>query len=387
MVLETVLDVEVDRAVLVVGIAVSLFLFTRLFEEEFQVTHVVGLILVGIIVGPGVLDVVEPEEIELLATVGLIYLMFLAGLEVDYDKFLQHRTRSVTFGLLSFLFRRRSAPALAITCWTSIPSRRCCSQPSFPHTLLAFEVARKKGILDDEAVVVSVSGIVVTDSLALVVLAIAVATTEGAVDAAFWLQFVVTLALFFAVLWVVVPPLSRWFLKKVNIDQDGYTKFLFLMMLMLTAAFLAEVAGIKDIIGAFIAGLLVGPYVSKSGTLMNRTEFVGPVCTLLSAPRETARRRAGPDGGGGRRDYRTGYSCAHARWQVPRRRSCPVVVQVFVGAAEYNVWTHHGASSRLTGDCHHRCGRRSVRPGTGHGSRSDDPRCCGTESAGRRYRR
>jgi len=276
MVFENLIDVEIERTIVVFGLPIVFFLAAKFADERYLGAEIIGLIFVGILAGPGVFDLLHPDEIELLATLGLVYLMFLAGLEINLDKFYTYLRESVSFGLLSFLF-----PQILGTIFgyyvldLSFLAASLLAAIFSSHTLLAYDVVKEQDIVSDEAITVALSGIIVTDSLALIILGVAVASVEGSPSVAFWAQFAATLVLFFVVLWAVIPRLGRWFLRNVYVDEDDYGQFLFLLAIMLVCAALAEVAGIKDIIGAFIAGLLLGQFVSKHGVLMNRTEFVG----------------------------------------------------------------------------------------------------------------
>jgi nucleotide-binding universal stress UspA family protein len=119
----------------------------------------------------------------------------------------------------------------------------------------------------------TIGGTILTDTLALLVLAVVIASQDGVLDAMFWTELGVGLALFFVGVWVAVPRLGQWFFR--THDEESYFEFLFVMAVLFLCAFLAELVGVEHIIGAFLAGLTLNRLIPETGPLMNRIEFVG----------------------------------------------------------------------------------------------------------------
>lgn len=265
----------VDEPVLIFALAMIVFLVAPLVLQRYKLPGIVGIILVGAAIGPNALGVLERDEtIVLLGEVGLIYLMFVAGLEIDIDQFFANADRSVVFGLLSFLVPQ--AVGMAAGVWVldlSVAAAALFASIFSSHTLLAYPVANRLGIVGDEAVTVAIGGTILTDTLALLVLAVVAASAQGALDAAFWVRLTVGLTVFFAGVWVLVPRIGEWFFRTLN--EESYFEFLFVMAVLFVCAYLAELAGVETIVGAFLAGLVLNRLIPESGPLMNRVEFVG----------------------------------------------------------------------------------------------------------------
>ncbi|WP_228434598.1 cation:proton antiporter [Natrarchaeobaculum aegyptiacum] len=252
-----------------------IFLVAPLVLGRYRLPGIVGIILVGAAIGPNGLYLLERDEtIELLGEVGLIYLMFVAGLEINVNQFVEYRERSLLFGLASFLIPQVVATAVGVSVLgLELPSALLFAAIISSHTLLAYPVVNRLGIATNEAMTATIGGTIITDTFALLVLAVVVASVGGALEAAFWLQLAIGLTVFFVGIWLVVPRLGRWFFATVS--EESYLEFLFVMAVLFGCAFLAELVGVEHIIGAFLAGLTLNRLIPETGPLMNRIEFVG----------------------------------------------------------------------------------------------------------------
>ncbi|AFV24846.1 sodium/hydrogen exchanger [Methanolobus psychrophilus R15] len=235
----------------------------------------VGIIIVGALIGPNALNILERNDtIILLGEIGLVYLMFIAGLEININKFIEKLDRSLVFGMLSFLIPQIAGTLVGYYLLDlSFPAALLFASVFASHTLLAYPVIKKLGIVNNEAIAAAVGGTILTDTLALMVLAIVVSSMEGNLDMSFWIQLAAGLGLFFAGSWLIVPRIARWFFSKLT--EESYFEFLFVLAVAFVIAYLAEVAGVEPIIGAFFAGLLLNRLIPNSSPLMNRIEFVG----------------------------------------------------------------------------------------------------------------
>ena len=269
------LELPFDDPVIVFGLAMVVFLVAPLVLERNRLPGIVGIILVGTAIGPNGLGLLERgETIQLLGEVGLLYLLFVAGLEINMNQFVAYRDRSVVFGLLSFLIPQAVGTVVGIVAFDmSVAAASLFAAIFSSHTLLAYPVVNRLGIVGRESMTATVGGTILTDTLALLVLAVVIASVDGDLTAAFWAELAIGLTIFFVGVWLVVPRLGRWFFR-VH-DEERYYEFLFVMVVLFAAAFLAELAGVEHVVGAFIAGLALNRLIPKTGTLMNRIEFVG----------------------------------------------------------------------------------------------------------------
>ncbi|MEY7847837.1 cation:proton antiporter [Natrarchaeobius sp. A-rgal3] len=265
----------VDDPILIFGIATFVFLTAPLVLQRYRLPGIVGIILVGAAIGPNGLAVLDRgETIVLLGEVGLVYLMFVAGLEINLTQFVEYRERSLVFGLLSFIVPQAVGTAVGYALLDlSLGAAALFAAIFASHTLLAYPIVTQLGIAKTESVTVTIGGTIITDTLALLVLAIVVAAEVGDIGPTFWLELVVGLAIFFVGVWVLVPRIGRWFFR--NVRQESYFEFLFVMTILFICAYLAELAQVEPIIGAFLAGLALNRLIPERGPLMNRIEFVG----------------------------------------------------------------------------------------------------------------
>jgi Kef-type K+ transport system membrane component KefB/mannitol/fructose-specific phosphotransferase system IIA component (Ntr-type) len=260
--------------VLVVATASLVFLVVPLLFERFRVPGIIGLILAGAAIGPhGAGLLARSNTIVLLGTVGLLYLMLLVGLELDLHQFARYRARSLGFGTLSFLVPGALGVGMGMALGYPLPSALLIGSVFSSHTLLAYPIASRLGIVRNAAVTAALGGTILTEVLALLVLAIVVKSRGGALDAAFWLGLAIPFALYVAVVLLGLPRLGRWFFR--NVSTDGSTEFIFVLAALFAASYTAHFGGVEPIIGALLAGLALNRLIPAHGALMSRIHFAG----------------------------------------------------------------------------------------------------------------
>ncbi|MFC6719182.1 cation:proton antiporter [Natrialbaceae archaeon GCM10025810] len=264
-----------EDPVLIFALAMCIFLIAPLLFERLKVPGIVGVMVFGALIGPNALGLLERDEtIVLLGEIGIVYLMFVAGLEIDVNEFLESPDRSVLFGMASFLLPMTVGVAVGVgVLGFGLPAAALFAATFASHTLLAYPIIDRLELATNEAITTAISGTIVTDTLALLVLAVVIRSLEGSLDLVFFGQLGLGLVALFAGVWVVGPKLARWFFR--NVDEESYFEFLFVMAVLFASAFAAELAQVEAIIGSFLAGLALNRLIPRSGTLMNRIEFVG----------------------------------------------------------------------------------------------------------------
>lgn len=269
------LSLPFDNPVLIFGLAMVVFLVAPLVLERFRLPGIIGIILVGAAIGPNGIGFLERgETFELLGEVGLIYLMFIAGLEINLNQFIEYKDRSLVFGTFSFLIPQALGTAVGIYLLDLTVAAALLFAAVFSsHTLLAYPIVNRLGIAKNEAMTATIGGTILTDTAALLVLAVVIASVGGVLNAAFWLELGIGLTVFFVGVWLIVPRLGKWFFRMHR--EESYFEFLFVMAVLFGCAFLAEMVGVEHIIGAFLAGLTLNRLIPETGPLMNRIEFVG----------------------------------------------------------------------------------------------------------------
>jgi Kef-type K+ transport system membrane component KefB/mannitol/fructose-specific phosphotransferase system IIA component (Ntr-type) len=268
-------SLPVTDPVLIFALVMLIILVAPIMFSRLRIPGLVGLILAGIVVGPNGLHLLERDEtIQLLGTVGLLYIMFSAGLEIDLNRFIKYRRHSIVFGSLTFFVPQILGTVMAIYLlgFSWAPAILLASMFA-SHTLIAYPIVSRLGISKNNAVTTAVGGTIITDTAALLVLAIIIGSTEGVLDAPFWLRLIGGLGIFTFLLFWGLPRVGRWFFRYVS--KDGSTEFVFVLASVFLAAFGSEVAGVEPIIGAFLAGLALNRLIPEHGPLMSRINFVG----------------------------------------------------------------------------------------------------------------
>jgi Kef-type K+ transport system membrane component KefB len=268
------LSLPIEDPVLKFLLVLIIVLAAPLLLNKIKVPHLLGLIIAGAIIGPNGFNILARDSsIVVTGTTGLLYIMFLAGLEIDMGDFKRNKWKSLTFGLYTFIapFVLGFIGAYYLLNFSMLTSILFASLFS-SHTLIAYPLVSKLGIAKNLAVNITVGGTMITDVLALLVLAIIVGMSQGDVGTAFWVKLSVSFIVFALVVLFVFPMIGRWFFKKVD---DKISQYIFVLVMIYLAAMLAELAGVEAIIGAFFAGLALNRLIPHTSSLMNRVEFVG----------------------------------------------------------------------------------------------------------------
>lgn len=268
------LSLPLTNPVLKFSLILFIILFAPILLNKVKIPHLIGLIIAGAIIGPNGFNLmIRGDSIVLFGTVGLLYIMFLAGLEIDLADFKKNSKKSLVFGFYTF-----SIPMILGVLSSyyilnfSMMSSVLLASMFASHTLIAYPIASKLGVIKNRAVNITVGGTMITDTLALLVLAAIVGLTSGTADSEFWLTLSISVLVFGAIVWFIFPIIARWFFKRFH---DSISQYIFVLAMVFLGAFLAEAAGIEAIIGAFLAGLALNRLIPHTSPLMNRIEFVG----------------------------------------------------------------------------------------------------------------
>ena len=251
-----------------------IILAAPLLLNKLRIPHLLGLIIAGAIIGPhGFNLVLRDSSIILSGTAGLLYIMFLAGLEIDMADFKRNSTKSLVFGMYTFLIPMILGTVVGI--WVlrfNVLTSVLLASMFASHTLIAYPIISKLGISKNKAVSITVGGTMITDTLALLVLTIIVGMATGQVNDMFWIRLGVSILIFALIVLFGFPFIGRWFFKHVH---DNISQYIFVLVMVFLGSFLAQVAGMEAIIGAFLSGLALNRLIPQSSPLMNRVEFVG----------------------------------------------------------------------------------------------------------------
>lgn len=261
--------------VLVFAFILLIILLAPILLKRLHIPGIIGLILSGVLFGPHGLNILEKNAaIDLFATIGLLYIMFLAGLDLDIADFRKNRSRSIFFGAFTFFFPILIGfPVCHYFLGFDMHASLLTSSMFATHTLVAYPIVSKFGLSRNRAVAVTVGGTIITDSAVLIILAVILGSSKGNLTANFWLQLLVSLAVFIVFMIYLVPVIVKRFFRKLSAEK--HSQYILVLAVVFIAALLAEFAGLEPIIGAFLAGLALNPLIPHSSALMNRIEFLG----------------------------------------------------------------------------------------------------------------
>ncbi len=268
------ITLPLKNPVLQFSLILFIILFVPLLLNRLKIPSLVSLIIAGAIVGPNGLNLMlRDSSILLFGTVGLLYIMFLAGLEIDVEDFRKNSAKSTFFGLYTFFISITLGIAVGICLLHfSLLSSILIGSIFASHTLILYPVVSQLGIAKNKAVNIAIGGTLVTDTLALLVLAVVAGISNGEIAGMFWMRLLVGLTIFSGIVLFLFPVIARWFFKRFD---DNVLQYLFVLALVFFSGFLAEAAGVEAIIGAFLGGLSLNRLIPVTSPLMNRIRFVG----------------------------------------------------------------------------------------------------------------
>lgn len=251
-----------------------IILFAPIVLERLRIPHIIGMILAGLVVGEHGFNILARDSsFELFGKVGLYYIMFLAGLEMNMEDFKSIRVKATVLGLLAFIF------PLGIGIWTnlhllgySLATSVLLASMYASHTLIAYPIVIRYGINRQRAVSIAVGGTAVTDTLTLLVLAVVGGMYKGETSEMFWIWLVLKVVVLSVVIMYAFPRIGRWFFRRYS---DNVVQYIFVMAMVFLGAGLMEFVGMEGILGAFLAGLVLNRLIPHVSPLMSHLEFVG----------------------------------------------------------------------------------------------------------------
>lgn len=259
---------------LIFFVVLLMILSAPIIMGKLRIPHIIGMVLAGMLVGEYGLNVlVRDASFELFGKVGLYYIMFLAALEMDLEGMKRSKRNIGIFGLLTF-----SLPAVftfvAAKCWLDYSTVTClllgCLMAS--NTLIAYPIVGRYGLQQKPSVALSVGSSMLALFIALMGLAAIVAVHQGDIGIVFWIEFLLRIALFCVVLCLLIPRLTRWFLRRYS---DAVMQFIFVLGILFMSAAFSDAIQLEGIFGAFFSGLILNRYIPRFSPLMNRIEFIG----------------------------------------------------------------------------------------------------------------
>lgn len=259
---------------LIFFVVLLMILLSPIIMGRLRIPHIIGMVLAGVIVGKYGLNILERDaSFELFGRVGLYYIMFLAGLEMDMEGLKKNRTRVIVFGLLTFLVPFAMTYFMGVSLLSYTPlAALLLSAIMASNTLISYPIVGRYGLTRHTSSTLSVGSSMMALFMALIVMASIVNSFQGGGGIGFWVLFVVKFFVYSIGLILVIPRLTRWFLRRYS---DAVMQFIFILAVVFLSAALSDAVGLEGIFGAFLSGLILNRFIPRVSPLMNRIEFTG----------------------------------------------------------------------------------------------------------------
>ena len=269
------LSTPFKEPVIIFSIVLCIILLSPVLLNRLRIPSIVGMIIAGVVIGPHGFNLLERDgAIVLFGTVGLLYIMFLAGLEIEMTGFKKNATKSTVFGLLTFIipFIIGYVVCKNLLHLELIPSLITASMFS-TQTLIAYPIITRLGITKARPVSLTVGGTIITDTLVLLLFSVITNFSLAKTDSIFWVRLGISVIAFAFIVLYIFPIIAKWFFRKL--EGEGGSQFIFVLTIVFLAAFLSQLAGLEHIIGAFLAGIALNRLIPHQSALKNRLVFVG----------------------------------------------------------------------------------------------------------------
>ncbi|MBP1541493.1 MAG: cation:proton antiporter [Prevotella sp.] len=264
----------IESPTLIFFVVLLIILLAPIIMGKLRIPHIIGMVLAGMVVGEHGFNILTRDSsFELFGKVGLLYIMFLAGLEMDLESVKKNSRRFLVFGILTCMI------PLVLTYFMSMWLLGYSHTASFllgcimaSNTLIAYPIISRYGLQRNSSVMLSVGSSMLSLFMALMMLAALSASYGEQTGVGFWLLFLLKFAVFCAATAWAIPRMARYFLRRYS---DAVMQFIFVLAVMFLSAALSEAIGVEGIVGAFMAGLILNRYIPHVSSLMNRIEFTG----------------------------------------------------------------------------------------------------------------
>ena len=259
---------------LIFFVVLLMILLSPIIMGRLRIPHIIGMVLAGVLVGKYGLNILGRDaSFELFGRVGLFYIMFLAGLEMDMEGLKKNRNRVMVFGMLTFLIPFAMTYFMGVSLLGYLPlASLLLAAIMASNTLIAYPIVGRYGLTRHTSSTLSVGSSMMALFMALIVMASIVNSFHGNGGILFWLLFILKFVAYCVGLIMVIPRVTRWFLRRYS---DAVMQFIFILAIVFLSAALSDAVGLEGIFGAFMSGLILNRFVPKVSPLMNRIEFTG----------------------------------------------------------------------------------------------------------------
>ena len=268
-------QIPIELPVAIIAVLFLVFLLVPLISKRIHVPSIILIIISGIIIGPHGLNILSIDNsLKLLADVGIVFIMFLAGIELDINQIKISKKHSIVFGILAFAIPFVIGFGIFnIFFNTSVVSSILIALMFSTQTLVSMPTVSKLGLNNNRSAVTAVGGTIITDAIVLFAISILITSINGALNTQYLFKFISLVLLFVFLVVFVFPIIARQFFK--HSEESYYAYFTLIMALLFLAGTIAHFTGLEAIIGAFLAGIVLNKYIPKNSALMSNLHFTG----------------------------------------------------------------------------------------------------------------
>ncbi len=269
------ITLPLHEPILIFTVIITLVFAIPLMLKRFNIPDIIGLIIAGVIIGPKGINLLSGDiALSIFGTIGLLYLMFLAGLEIDLNDFFRRRREGSVYGVLTFLFP--FVPGFLVFYYLldyRIETAILVATMLASHTLVSYPLLGRFGIINHRIVTITISGTIIADTVVLVILGIVSDSMQGDLSIMFWVRTFLFFTIFFVWVLFVLPKIARLVFKYQ--DKESSIQYIFVLAAIFISATIAEFLKIEPLIGAFFTGLSLNRLIVRTSPLMNRVVFIG----------------------------------------------------------------------------------------------------------------
>ena len=213
-----------QNPILVFSLILFIILLSPILLRKLNIPGIIGLIIAGVVIGPHGFFILEKNSaIELFSTIGLLYIMFIAGLELDLNEFKANRNKSLLFGFFTFIIPISIGfPVCYYVLGYDFNTSFLTASMFATHTLVAYPIVSKLGVSKNQAVAITVGGTLLTDTAVLIILAVIMENSQGTLTQEFWIRLGISLAIFSAIIFLVIPRIAKWFFEKLESENHSH---------------------------------------------------------------------------------------------------------------------------------------------------------------------
>jgi len=256
------------------ALVLAIFLIIPPLCRRLRMPPAVGLLLAGVALGPSGLHTLPKAApvAEFFAEIGVLLLMFFAGLEIDLSQFRRTGVRSLAFGSLTFSIPLVVGMGVGVLAGFGWLAAVLIDSLMASHTLLGFPIVQRMKLVTDEPVAVTIGGTVFTDLASLLVLAVCLPIHTSGFSTSAFAVLIGELVVYVLLVFICLRAVGPWLIKRCGDSMERQVTLVLLIIAL--AGFGAEAVNLEPIIGAFLAGLAINRALNHTEA-KEHLEFLG----------------------------------------------------------------------------------------------------------------